>query len=172
MVVLSFVAALCVAVSATAEAETVLYLISQPTVVRADPDARAKPVARLERFEVVSGKESVKGWLQVEGLTGDPSGWVPLVTDNVITGPIEAFRRRAVHVQHTKWPDHVKLDVMRGRVREGFSGNQVQLAIGDPLKKELRHVGDDVIEEWIYADRRVVFSHTGVKAIALISPTQ
>ena len=176
MLVLSLLAMLAAFVPSTAESgDVVLYLIVESTPLRAEPDAKARAVAKLARFDIVSGKEAVKGWLQIDATTsaaGSTNGWVPLVADNIVPGPLEAVRRRVFRVQENKWPDQVKLDVLRGRVRPGFSGYQVQLAIGDPLKKELRHVGNDVMEEWIYADRRVVFSHDGVKAVEPIAPTQ
>lgn len=176
MLVLSLVALLGAVISPTVDVgEPVLYLIVEPTAVRSEPDSKSKSVAKLPRFEIVSGREMVKGWLQIDGsaaANGPTTGWIPLVVENVVSGPLEAVRRRTFRVQESKWPDAVKLDVLRGRVGRGFSGHQVQLAMGDPLKKELRHVGNDVLEEWIYVDRRVLFSHGGVKAIEPIAPTQ
>ena len=138
---------------------TLLYVIVEATTIRDQPDVKAKAVAKLQRYDIVSGKEAVPGWLQIE------AGWVPLVAENVVYGPLESLRLRLFRIQHTKWSESIKLDVARGIVRPGFTGQQVQLALGDPLKKELRHVGGDVGEEWTYRERRVLFNHTGVRTI-------
>jgi hypothetical protein len=145
----------------------VLYLVSETTAVRQAPDPKAPVIAKLKAFDIVSGTEMARGWLRVDGATADatPEGWVPFNRDNVVRGPVDALRGRAFRVQQTRWPLSVKLDILRGRVRQGFTGDQVRLALGDPLKKELRQVGDDVAEEWTYADRRIVFSHTGVRLV-------
>jgi hypothetical protein len=173
MVALSLLAILCVGPSRAAEPATspVLYLIVDETTVRAEPEANARSLTRLQRYDVVSGRERVPGWLQIEATTdprGTAGGWVPLDSKNVIAGNLEALKLRSFHVRQSKWTDAVKLDILRGRVREGFTGTQVQLALGDPLKKELRHVAGDVAEEWVYPDRRVLFSHAGVRTVELI----
>lgn len=154
--------------------ESVFYLIVDPTTVRTQPDPKAPSVSKLDRFDVVSGRESVTGWLHIEGTTSASAqpGWVPLVRENVVRGPLESLKLRVFRVRGTRWPERVKLDVLRGHVREGFNGDQVRLALGEPLKKDLRHNGNDVAEEWIYPDRRILFSHTGVRAIEIIAQPQ
>jgi hypothetical protein len=145
-----------------------LYLIVDPTVMRAEPHAAARTVAKLKRFDIVSGREMVTGWLQVDGgatVVAGELGWVPLARENLVRGPLEMLRGRLFRVQHTKWPDRIKLDVIRGRIREGFTADQVRLALGDPIRRELRETAGDVAEEWLYEDRRVLFSHTGVRVI-------
>ncbi len=149
----------------------VLYLIGEPTVVRSAPDSKARAVSKLATLDIVSGT-ATRGWLRIEGSSADSavSGWVPFAEDNVVRGPIDALRARVFRVRDARWPMRVKLDVLRGRVRPGFTGDQVKLALGDPLKKELRTVGRDVAEEWVYADRRILFSHTGVRAVEMTAP--
>lgn len=173
MALLALVAFLYALPTSTVESARtpVLYLIVDSTAVRAEPQRTAKSLAKLERFDVVSGREVVDGWLQIDAATGSrpvAGGWVPLDVNNVIRGDLESLKLRSFHVRDMKWTDDVKLDILRGRVREGFSGTQVQLALGDPVRKSLRAVGSDVAEEWIYSDRRVVFSHSGVRTIELI----
>src|SRR5687768_9906812 len=108
----------------TAEPGTgaVFYLIVDPTTIRSEPDPKAPSVSKLQRFDVVTGKEAVKGWLQVEGATSESAqpGWVLLVPENVVRGPLESLKVRVIRVRNTKWPERVKLDVLRGHVREGF----------------------------------------------------
>jgi hypothetical protein len=152
----------------------VFYLIVDSTSIRSQPDAKAPSVSKLGRFDVVSGRETVKGWLQIDGATSESAqaGWVALIPENIVRGPLESLKVRVFRVRNTKWPERVKLDVLRGHVREGFTGDQVRFALGDPVKKELRHSGNDVAEEWVYPDRRILFSHTGVRAIELIDVAQ
>ena len=171
MLILSLLAIFCLGPSSLTDESTpvtILYVIGDATPIRAEPDAKAKTVAKLQRYDVVSGKEVGPGWLQIEGTTSASaatSGWIPLVTENVVRGPLENLKLRLFRIQQTKWADGVKLDIVRGIVRPGFTGQQVQLALGDPMKKELRHVGGDVAEEWTYRERRILFNHTGVQTI-------
>jgi hypothetical protein len=145
----------------------VLYLIAETTVVRSAPDPKAPAIAKLKAFDIVSGTETARGWLRIDGATSDAasSGWVPFNRDNVVHGPVDALRGRAFRLHRTRWPQSVKLDILKGRVRPGFTGDQVKLALGDPLQKNLRQLGADVVEEWIYAERRIVFSHSGVRVV-------
>jgi hypothetical protein len=154
------------------DAPRVLYVISEAVSMRAGPDAKSRAITRLKPFDVVSGRQLVEGWLHVDAATittpGD-FGWIPLAADNIVTVPLESLKARVFRVQQTKWPDRIKLDVVRGRIREGFTGDQVQLALGDPIRKELRETGNDVAEAWTYEGRRIVFSHSGVTTIEELS---
>ncbi|OFW06782.1 MAG: hypothetical protein A3H96_14045 [Acidobacteria bacterium RIFCSPLOWO2_02_FULL_67_36] len=139
-----------------------LYIVSESTTVRATPAPKSAVLLKLKRYDLVTGREAAPGWLQLEGADG---GWIPFVRQNVARGPIETVKYRLFRAMLAKWPDAVKMDVARGRIREGFTGDQVQLALGDPLSKDLRRVADDVAEEWTYADCRILFSHSGVATI-------
>lgn len=151
--------------------EQVFYLIVDTTVLRAEPHARARSVRKLKRYDVLAGREMVAGWLRVDGASvGHEDGWIPIERENVLKGPLETLKRRLFRVQEAKWPDRVKLDVARGRIRPGFTADQVPLALGDPRLKELQRTGTSVAEAWTYEDQRVVFSHTGVRAIEPLTP--
>ena len=155
------------------DAPKVLYVVSEAVTARADPDARSRAVFTLQPYDVVSGRQLVAGWLKVDEATvagaAEP-GWIPVSPDNLVTTTLEALKGRVFRVQQTKWPERIKMDVVRGRIRPGFTAIQVQLALGDPLRKSLRRSADDVAEEWTYADRRIVFSHTGVATIESLIP--
>ena len=157
---------------AAAQAPSIVYVVSETTIMRAEPDGQSPAVTKLKPFELVTGRDIVNGWLRVEATTGSETGWISITTRNIVQGSLESLRGRMFRVQQTNWPARVKLDVALGRIREGFTANQVQLALGDPRKKNLRRSADDVAEEWTYDDVRVLFSHTGVSAIeALQIPT-
>jgi hypothetical protein len=143
----------------------ILYVVSEATSVGAALEAKSAVLLKLKRYDLVSGREAAPGWLQLEGAGG---GWIPLVRDNMVRGSIEAVKYRLFRAQRTKWPDSVKMDVVRGRIREGFTADQVQLALGDPVSKDLRRTAADIAEEWTYTDCRILFSHSGVAAIASI----
>jgi hypothetical protein len=142
--------------------EPVYYLIADPTALRTAPDASAPSVRKLRRFEIVTGREVVTGWLHVDG---DEDGWLAIERENVLSGRFDTIARRIFHAQAAKWPDRVKVDVVRGVIRPGFTANQVRLALGDPISKSLEHSGDAVSETWTYSDRRVRFSPRGVREI-------
>jgi hypothetical protein len=150
------------------DAPKVLYVVSEAVTARADPDLQSRAVFTLRPYDVVSGRQLTAGWLKVDGATvagaAEP-GWIPVSPDDLVTTTLEALKGRVFRVQQTKWPERVKMDVVRGRIRPGFTALQVQLALGDPLRKSLRRSADDVAEEWTYYDRRIVFSHTGVATI-------
>jgi len=151
--------------------EPVLYLVSGTTAVRSEARVGAPVIGRLREFDIVSGREWIPGWLELDvshprGLEG---GWILLDRINVVNGPLDRVRYRIFRAQQTNWPKAVKLEVARGRIRPGFTGLQVQLALGDPLQKNLRRSGDNVAEEWTYADQRVIFSSTGVARIEAAS---
>jgi hypothetical protein len=153
---------------ASADAPKVLYVASAPVTARADPDARSRAVFKLEAYDVVSGRELIAGWLKVDEATVEGStgpGWIPVARENLVAASLEALKGRVFRVQQTKWPERIKMDVVRGRIRAGFTANQVKVALGDPLSKSLRRSADTVAEEWTYADRRIVFSHSGVEKI-------
>jgi len=179
MGILLFVAALAASAGSFAQgpydtsvgAPRVLYVVSEAVTGRAEPDLRSPALFRLRPYDVVSGRQLAKGWLKVDPATlagTAESGWIPVAPDDLVTTTLEELQRRVFRVQQTKWPDRVKMDVVRGRIRLGFTAIQVQLALGDPQSKALRRAADDVAEEWTYDDRRIVFSHTGVAAIELL----
>jgi hypothetical protein len=146
--------------------------VSEAVQMRVEPDLRSRAIAKLKPYDIVGGRQLITGWLRVDGATVDvagESGWIQVAPDNLVTTTLEALKVRMFRVQETKWPDRIKMDVVRGRIRPGFTGNQVQLALGDPLRKSLRQNGSDVTEEWIYEDRRIVFSHTGVATIEALA---
>jgi hypothetical protein len=153
-------------------APQVLYVVSEAVQMRVEPDLRSRAIAKLKPYDIVGGRQLITGWLRVDGATVDAageSGWIQVAPDNLVTTTLEALKVRMFRVQETRWPDRIKMDVVRGRIRPGFTGNQVQLALGDPLRKSLRQSGSGVTEEWIYEDRRIVFSHTGVATIEALA---
>jgi len=153
---------------ASVDAPRVLYVVSEAVTVRSDPDARSRSIFKLQPYDVVSGRQLVDGWLKVDKAAADgagETGWIPVAPDNLVTATLETLKRRVFRAQLTKWPDRVKMDVVRGRIRQGFTADQVQLALGDPLRKSLQGSAGGVSEEWTYYDRRIVFSHTGVATI-------
>jgi len=148
-----------------------LYLVSATTATRSEPDSRARHVSKLKAFDIVSGREAAAGWLQIDLTTGaaDAQGqWIPIEPDNVVTGTMEALKYRVGKGQQTRWPERVRLDVARGRIRHGFSAEQVRLALGDPRSKALRHESTGMAEEWTYDTLCVVLSRRGVIAIEAI----
>jgi hypothetical protein len=150
------------------DAPRVLYVVSEAVTARVDPNARSRAIFKLQPYDVVSGRQLVEGWLQLDRATAagaGETGWIPVAADDLVTTTLEALKGRVFRVQQTKWPDRIKMDIVRGRIRQGFTANQVQLALGDPLRKALRHSAGGVAEEWIYDDRRIVFSHAGVTTI-------
>lgn len=149
-----------------------LYLVSDTTATRSEPDSKAREVSKLKSFDIVSGREAAPGWLQIELATGAAGSgeWIPLDTDNVVTGTMEALKYRVGKAQQTRWPERVRLDVARGRIRYGFSAEQVRLALGDPRSTALQHASTEMVEEWTYDSLRVVLSRRGVIAIEAIPP--
>lgn len=143
-------------------AEPVYYLIADTTPLRAAPDRTAPTLRKLKQYELVAGREIFAGWLRVDG---HEHGWIAIARENIVTGPLQTLRRRLFRVQAAKWPDAVKRDVARGRIRHGFTADQVRLALGDPLSATLEGSGNTLGEAWTYPDRRVLFSQTGVRAI-------
>lgn len=143
----------------------ILYVVSEAASVRTAPEPKSSVLLKLKRYDLVAGREAAPGWLQLEGTDG---GWIPLVRENIVRGSIDTVKYRLFRAQLTTWPDNVKMDVVRGRIREGFTADQVRLALGDPLTKDLRRTAADVAEEWTYTDCRVLFSHSGVAAITPI----
>ena len=168
-------AALCASaqgpLDTSVDARKVLYVVSEAVTAREDPDQRSRAVFKLQPYDVVSGRQLVEGWLKVDGATVEGSaepGWIPVAPENLVAVSIETLKGRVFRVQQTRWPERIKMDVVRGHIRPGFTAHQVKVALGDPLSKSLRRSADGVAEEWTYADRRVVFSHTGVSAIELL----
>ncbi len=148
----------------------VLYLVSESTPVRADPTLVSRTTGKLRPFDIVTGRQ-VNDWLMIESSSGEvESGWIPLRQENVIRGSLETVKRRVFYAGQSRWPDHVKMDVIRGRVQTGFTATQVQLALGDPVDKQLVGTGDDVTETWIYQDTRIAFTHRGVSTIEPYGP--
>lgn len=147
-----------------------LYLVSETTATRSEPDSKAREVSKLKSFDIVCGREAAPGWLQIELTTGAAGSgeWIPLDTDNVVSGTMEALRHRLLRAREAKWPERVRLEVARGHIRKGFTAEQVRLALGDPRRKDLRHGPTGMAEEWTYDSLRVVLSHRGVIVIEAI----
>lgn len=145
-----------------------LYLVARTTATRAEPHGRAREVAKLKAFDIVSGTEAVSGWLRIDLTTGtaDTQGqWLAIEPENLVNGTIEALKYRVSKAQQSRWPERVRLDVARGRIRYGFSAEQVRLALGDPRTKALLHASREPAEEWSYETVRVVISTRGVTEI-------
>ena len=142
--------------------EPVYYLAVDTTILRAAPDESAPRVGKLRRFDVVTGREVLAGWLRVDG---DEDAWLAIERENVVRGPFHTISRRIFHARAANWPERVKVDVARGLIRPGFTANQVRLALGEPVARTLEQSGNSVNETWTYSDRRVRFSHRGVREI-------
>jgi hypothetical protein len=166
---LLLLAALAQASVAAPAADEVLYLVSKSTAIQAEPHDGARRIGRLHRFDVVSGREAVRGWLRLDpsAAVSGAGGWIRIARENIVAGTGEALRSRLFRIQQTKWPTRVKVDVARGVIRRGYTAEQVQLALGDPVRKDLRHRNGDVTESWTYADCVVVFSHSAVAGVEL-----
>lgn len=150
-------------------ASQLVYLLVARTPVRSAPSLDAPIVAELQPLDVLLGEERIAGWIRIVGGAFDveASGdlWLPVVRDNVLSDDFERIQRRTAKLRFVDWPLAVKIDVMRGVVRPGFTAAQVRLAIGDPREKLLREEDGDVFETWRYPDRLIVFSHTSVESV-------
>jgi len=62
-----------------------------------------------------------------------------------------------------KYAYTVRRAILRGLVENGFTQEQVLMALGDPLKKVDKEETDD--SEWIYPDKKVIFKNGVVQQV-------
>lgn len=171
MSVLLFLAAILVQADRplpVAPAAHVLYVVDHATPTYAAPAAHGRELAKLKAFDIVSGTEAAPGWLQIEATTAsaDAQGqWLAIDPENVVSGSLDGLKYRIAKAQLAKWPERVRLDIARGRIRYGFTAEQVRLALGDPRSTELLGSTSEPAEAWSYETMRVVVSMRGVTDI-------
>ena len=151
-----------------APAGTVLYVVDRTTPTYAAPDAHGRELAKLKAFDIVSGTEAAPGWLQIDATSAsaDVQGrWLAIDRENIVSGSLDGLKYRIARAQLARWPERVRLDIARGRIRYGFSAEQVRLALGDPRSTEPTRSTSEPAEAWSYDTMRVVVSMRGVTDI-------
>lgn len=141
----------------------VCYLFPVQTVARAEPDPAATVVNTYPPFSFALVKDAVGGWAYVEPTTKDAktgdSGWIQIDKEYMVNAGALALLMRRDAVESKAWTKAVKLDLIRGRVRVGFTKEQVELAYtesprdrGKPVRKATEETAAGVVETWIYPD--------------------
>jgi hypothetical protein len=132
------------------------YLISAATEVRLDPSLLAAPVTTFPVFAVAAVEHAVNGWIYVRptDTRAGAAGWLPLNIEDLMPEEPAVVKARAEAVRPKPWPDGVKVDLIRRRVREGLSAEQVLIAWGQPAKRNPSGEG----ERWDYKGTSIWFA--------------
>jgi hypothetical protein len=141
----------------------IAYFFPTQTVARAKPDTSAPIVNTYPAFSFALVKNTAPGWVYVEPLPDaktQEGGWIEPLKENLscCDGVLPLAIRRE-EMRGKPWPAPVKLDIMRGKVRVGFTIEQVRLAYttspsdtGNPLRKAIEETAAGTVETWTYQD--------------------
>jgi hypothetical protein len=155
----------------------VVYLVTASEPAYEKPDVTSKRVGALKQANVgllVFG--TVEGWVWV-GLPWSDTferGWIRGNPANLIKGDQLTVPGREVRMKDKKWPAALRLDILRGNVRLGFTKEQVEIArdvsIGtdDDPRKESEETAAGVTEVWTYPDAVYTFNSGKVVKIKKI----
>jgi hypothetical protein len=146
------------------------YLITTTTVGRASPSATAKVVATLPPFGLMRLERMFDGWACGTFSTANikmtrEHGCVPMITDNIL--PLDTWDavQKVVAVKSAGWPSSVAFDVLRGKVKVGFSEAQVKAAAGDPAGMTESETSAGTKQLWTYRSRTIIFTNGKVSEI-------
>ena len=154
----------------TAQTGLCCWLVTEHTVSRADPNEMAKVVDTYEPYELLMIREAVPGWFRL---------WPTLMKQESRREWIEASNQenliperkwltakvRIMEVTKQRWSQAIKLDVMRQRVRVGFTPEHVRLALGQPLRQVKEETASGTVDSWFYRDRVLTFTNGLVSKI-------
>jgi hypothetical protein len=142
-----------------------VYLITKTEAAYEKPDLTSKqigtvtPTNGLLIYKVLS-----PDWIQVNLLKTFDRGWVRLDKDNVIRGDQLTVLTRLDGIKNKKWSPAVRLDILRGRARIGFTKEQVEISRqinpsgSDPVEKQSEETAAGLTEIWKYPDAIYTFN--------------
>ncbi len=152
------------------EPTDISFVAAVPMVVRAEPSAAAPVVGKLAPADIVMVYRAQAGWLRVDLLDkNNTKGWIATQDkDGMIPESWLDVRVRASKMAQKPWPQATKIDMLRKRVRVGFTEEQVRLALGDPTTKASDETATGVVSAWAYPGRIVTFKAGKVQSIKTI----
>jgi hypothetical protein len=145
----------CKPLAVAPKGPSVPYVIATPTVARDEPSVTAKIVNRFPALAVVLVEESQRGWarvtpadLKAQDVTA--GGWIRADPDYLVPDVIDTVIRRQMLVQGEPWTTQTKADIMRGKIRVGFTLKQVAITLGEPLGRTSTETATGITEAWSY----------------------
>jgi hypothetical protein len=146
------------------------YLITTATTGRAGPSLKSDPVATLPPFSLLRLERMFDGWACGTFSTNDikmtrDHGCVPMITDNIL--PLDTWdaAQKVVAVKSAGWPRPIAFDILRGKVKLGFSEAQVKAAAGDPANKTESETAAGTKQLWAYPSRTIIFTNGRVSEV-------
>jgi hypothetical protein len=143
-------------------ANEIAYFFPAQTVAREKPDPSATVVNTYPAFSFALVRKAAPGWVYVEPLPDAKTregGWIQPDRENLsCCGGVLPLAMRREELRGKPWPAAVKLDIMRGKVRVGFTVEQVRLVYrdvgddGSPQRKAIEETAAGAVETWTYPD--------------------
>jgi hypothetical protein len=149
------------------------YLITTTTTGRAGPSLKTDAVATLPPFSLLRLERLFDGWACGTFSTNDikmtrDHGCVPMITENIL--PLETFdaAQKVVTVKTAGWPRAIAFDILRGKVKIGFSEAQVKTAVGDPVSHTESETAAGIKQLWTYPSRTIIFTNGKVSEVVTL----
>ncbi len=141
----------------------IAYFFPVQTVSREKPDPSATVVNTYPAMSFALVKKMEPGWVYVEPLPDaktQAGGWIQPEKENLscCSGVLSLVVRRR-EMSGKQWPESVKVDIIRGKVRVGFTVEQLQLAYRTSaiteaitVRKAIEETAAGAVEVWAYPD--------------------
>jgi len=154
----------------------VAFVTSKPTNIRSKHEATGKVVKLVPPLTLLRTTERVDEWLAVIAYTdSDARGWIyaPATEDENLLA-LSAYDAAArIRDVDPAWPLATRLDIVRGRVRPGFSQPMVELAMGGhPDAKKTSETAAGVVERWAYGNKVITLTNGKVTEIETLEVKQ
>jgi hypothetical protein len=150
----------------------VIYLVTSAEPAHAKPDPTSAKVGEVNPTIGLLVFATSPGWVQV-GLPDFERGWIRGDVKNIIHGDQLTVPMREVKMKGKPWAPAVRLDILRGIVRLGFTKEQVEIARhvsflpeeSGLLYKESEETAAGITDTWTYQDAVYVFTNGKVSKI-------
>ena len=147
-----------------------LFVVGSPTVIRSGATATSPKLATAQPLEILEVQQVTAGWLKIRAhiQKQDVDGWIAAGAKDVeglVAGTVFDMYVRIITLEKQAWPVAVKVDILRNRIRIGFTGDQVALAVGKPLRRTTVETAKGLTETWFYPTQSVIFTLGKVSSI-------
>ena len=147
----------------------VSYVFAAETPLREKPLEESAVVFTAEPAQYGQVLCVVPGWARVHMVKhGGARGWVfglGSAPENLLLESWVDIALREVRFAEQKWPPALKVDILRKRVRPGFTGPQVEIALGKPHSRTSDETAAGTTEIWTYDDQVLTLRKGAVVSI-------
>lgn len=152
------------------EPTDVHYVFSAAGVLRDVPDAGGAISGRVTSGEIGNLLCVTDGWSRIRLMAKGPerTGWLATTgapRENVVIGSVVDLVLKQVRMEDKMWPIAVRVNLLRGIARVGYTQEQIEVGLGNPLRSTTDETAAGVTETWLYSNQVVTFQKGRVTAI-------